>query len=121
MTNPTIVDASTAWPNRGAKTVVATINQDGSALNVTGKTVTATVRWESDSTGVLDAALEDHAVTLTTPANGIVTLTLTNADQQLLSVPEDATVSRPYLIAFKVLEDDYFPDKLRIHWHGVLD
>jgi hypothetical protein len=79
------------------------------------------VRWESAPSGDLDPALEDHAVTLTTPGDGIVTLTLTNADQQLLSVPEDVTVSRPYLFAFQVVEDEYFPDLMRIGFHGVLD
>lgn len=121
MTNPTIVDSGSAVSNQTQLVITTTIQQDAAAMNLTGKTVTATVRRESDHATVIHADLEDHAVTVTTAASGIVTLTLLAADMQKLTVAANPWESTPYLVAFKVVEDSYYPQPYRLHVHGVLD
>jgi hypothetical protein len=116
----TIVEGGTV-PNRGPLTVTATLKRDGAALNLTGKTVVATARAESAPATSVDTALEDHAVALTTAASGIVTLTLTDAEMQTLGVSDNPRQTTPYLVAFKVTNDPYYPQLLRLHVHGVLD
>lgn len=119
-TSAEIVEGGTI-PNRGTLVMPATIKQDGAAMNLTGKTVTATLRAEGDHATVIDASLEDHAVALTTPASGIATLTVANADLQKLSVPSKPWQTRPYLVVWRVVEDDYFPQMVRVNVHGVID
>ena len=55
---------------------VGTITTNGSTFNLTGYTVTASVYDERDPANKLQT---DHAVTLTTAASGIVTITFTAA------------------------------------------
>jgi len=57
--------------------VVATLTQDGATWDITGSTVTATIR-DGEHPGT--ALIANHAVTLTTAATGIVTLTLTDTE-----------------------------------------
>jgi hypothetical protein len=116
----TIVEGGTV-PNSGPLAITTTIKQDDAAMNLTGKTVVATVRAESAPATIVDATLEDHVVALTTAASGIVTLTLSDAEMQKLSVPDNPQQTTPYLVAFKVTNDPYYPQLLRLHVHGVLD
>jgi hypothetical protein len=116
----TIVEGGTV-PNRGPLTVTATLKRDGAALNLTGKTVVATTRAEGAPATTVDAALEDHAVTLITAASGIVELALTDVELANLSVPANPQQTTPYLVAFKVTDDPYYPYLLRLHVHGVID
>ena|SRR3990167_7801497 len=54
-----------------------TLQRDGVAVNVTGATVTASLwQWAP----VKQLAIAAHAVTLTTAASGIVTLTITDTE-----------------------------------------
>lgn len=115
----TIIEGGTV-PNSGALVLTNTIKQDGSALNLTGKTVTATVRAEAAPDTTINAALEDHAVTITTAASGIVTLTLSSTEMGYLAGGDNPWQAIPYLIAFKT-DDPYFPQLVRIYVHGVLD
>lgn len=126
MTRATIVDTDAngnrlVVPNRGPLDLATTIKQDGAAVNLTGETVTATVRAERDPDTVIDASLEDHAVAITTPASGLATLSLTDAEKQLLAVPPDPWDVYAYLIAFKLASEPFFPYLVRIYVHGVLD
>lgn len=90
-----------------------TIQEDGSAKNLTGLTVQATIRGADDWTLVLDAALEDHAVSLTDAANGAVRLALTAAQADLLHTPPDPQLTFLNLLQFTVVEDGYKPQLLR--------
>lgn len=121
MTNPTIVEATSAIPNRGTLVITFTIQQDGSALNLTGKTPTATIRRESAPSTTINAALEDHAMTVTNAAGGICTLTLSNTELAYLSTPVEVTKAYSYLASVKVASDNYFPYLYRFWVHGVLD
>ena len=118
---PVIVDNGDVLPNRGVAELTTTILQDGVALNLTGKTVVATIRRESQMDTVVNALLEDHDVVVTTPASGITTLTMVDATLQTIDVPDDNTKAYPYLIAYKVVEDPYYPQFLRVYFYGVLD
>ena len=61
--------------------VVGTLTANGSTLNLTGATVTCSIHDERDMANPLQSA---HAVTITTAASGIVTLTLTAAQSATL-------------------------------------
>ena len=65
-------------------TLVTTLRLNGAVYDVTGDTITANLRRENDPYHVIDATCEDIAVTLTTPASGIVTLTITAPISALL-------------------------------------
>lgn len=92
--------------------------RDGVAINLTGKTVTATFRREGSSYAAtsLGAAFEAAACTLGNPlfttANGGVRI-----QKELLAanfaVPTDPNHAYWYLAEFYVVEDDYSPHKLR--------
>ena len=63
--------------------IVATLTKDGATWNITGATVTCSIRPVGQSANVAT----DHAVVLTTAASGIVTLTLTDTETALFQVP----------------------------------
>jgi hypothetical protein len=57
-------------------THVITITSDGSTpIDITGRTYTAMIRRDKEATGTADATI---TCTLTTPASGILTLTMTD-------------------------------------------
>jgi hypothetical protein len=99
-----------------------TLTIDGSAYNLTGKTVKITLRREDAPSIILDSTLEDHAVTVTTPLTGAVTATITAAESAYLS-PEVYKAGRtvPYVAQYKVVEDNYFAPLLRFHVRPKLD
>jgi hypothetical protein len=119
--NTTVVEATKAIPNRGTLELTVTIEQDDVALNLSGKTVTATVRREDDPDTVLDATLEDHAVSLVTAPSGIVKLTLVDTELALLTTPATRSLTNKYLAFFKVVDDNYFPQPYRLFVYGVFD
>lgn len=91
--------------------------RDGAAIDLTGKTVTATMRRESDPGTTLGAAWENMAVTLGnntyTAAQGGVRI----AKELLASAfatPASLNASAAYVIEFYVVEDDYSPRPCRI-------
>ena len=60
-----------------------TLTKAGSTYNITGFTITATIR----KAGALTPVITDHAVAIVSGAAGTVTLTLTKAESELLSGP----------------------------------
>ena len=81
---------------------VPTLTKDGSTYNLTGHTVTASIR----PLGSKDDVITDHAVVLTTPASGIVTLSITAAESELFEVPAKKDLEKVTLHVgeFKVAE-----------------
>jgi hypothetical protein len=116
-----VVDATSAVPNRGVLVITATIQKDAAALDVTAKTVTATIRREEAPGTVVNAALEDHGVSLITAASGIVALTLSNAEMSYMDVPMDVTQAYPYIVQFYVVDDNYGPQPYRLPVYGVIN
>lgn len=64
---------------------VLTLTKGGATYDVTGATVTCSIRERGSSSDIV----ADHAITLTTPASGIVTLTLTDGETATLSQSPD--------------------------------
>ena len=121
MPNTTIVEATVAIPNRGILELTAFIERNDVALDLSGKTVTATARREDDPDTVLDASLEDHVVTLVDGPTGEVLLTLINAELAALPAPTIRSQTFDHLVFFKVVEDDYFPYPYRLSVYKVFD
>jgi D-arabinose 5-phosphate isomerase GutQ len=117
----TVVDATDVVPRAGALTVTLTIQQDSAAMDLSAKTVVATVRREDDPDTVIDTSLEDHALVANDAVNGVMDLVLTHAEMQLLTAPADRTEVREYLVDVKVVEDNYHPQMYRLHVREVSD
>ena len=113
MVSTSVVDAEGIAVAGRPINIVATLQQGGSAVNLSGKTVRATVRWQGNPTVQLDASLEGTAVTVTTAASGIVTLALDEDQTAALATDPDPTKTRSYLVTFEVVDDDYEPQMLR--------
>ncbi len=79
-----------------------TLTKDGSTYNLTGHLVTASVRPLGSKTD----SFTDHDVTLTTPASGIVTLSVLNTESALFEVPrpKDLQKTITHVGEFKVVE-----------------
>lgn len=84
--------------------VVGTLTANGSTLNLTSGTVTCSIYDERDQANALISA---HAVTLTTAASGIVTLTLTDTETATLHFKR-LTRDKPvaHLADFKFVASD---------------
>lgn len=79
--------------------VVATITSNGQTFNLTGYTVTCSVYDERDHANAL---ISGHAVTLTTPASGVVTVSFTAAESANLHTnPLSLDTSLPHIADFK--------------------
>ena len=81
MTQITVTDISAPIVAGDDYAVTSTITSNGATLNLTGYTVTCSIFDERDQANRLISA---HAVTITTAASGIVTLTLTAAETATL-------------------------------------
>lgn len=92
-----------------------TLTKDSVTYDLTGKSVVATIRREDTPGTVIDASLEDEAVTLVTPATGVVSLTLSVAQTTLLAPPSYlAATSVVYcLLQYRVTTDNFYPSLLR--------
>ncbi len=101
---------------KGIVPIDATIKRNGVAVDLTAKTVTATVRKIADWDTLIDAALEDISTTVVDATAGIVQV-LVNASL-LTGNPRKATDGIPYGIQFYVEDDLYYPELLII---GVRD
>lgn len=97
----------------GAVTLDLALTKENAVYNLTGKTVVATIRRQDNDAGVIDASLEDMAVTVDDPTNGGVTLALSAAHTTLLAPPAylPSTSYVYYLIQFKVTTDNYILDQ----------
>ena len=60
-----------------------TVTKDGALFNIAGATLTASIRSSSTNANVIT----DHAMTITDAANGVATLTLTDTESILFTVP----------------------------------
>ena len=83
--------------------------QDGETLDLSGKTVTATVRRAAASTAVAHADLEHVPASVTDPEAGVVEVTLGSELTALLTAPDDTAQTRDYYLQLVVVEDHYVP------------
>lgn len=118
-----IVDSGSVIVSGGAAILDDTLTKDGATYDLTGKTVVVTIRAEADHATVINAALEDVAVTVDDPTNGGVTVALTTTMTGYLGPPAVAGPSAVayYLAQFKVVTDNYFPQLLRFGVRRKLD
>ena len=77
-----------------------TVTKDGATFNISGATLTASIRSSSTNAKVI----EDHAMTITDDANGIATLTLTDIESVLLTVPTLPSRVVVHYVDVKVVE-----------------
>ncbi len=101
-----------------------TIKKNGVAVDLTGKTVTATIRRESTADNVLNSAYEDIAVTNgnvdTAATLGGVTFNFSPLSTYF-TVPKRASNAEAYLIQLYVVTDDYHPQLVRFGVRKKLD
>ena len=118
-----IVEADKVIVRSDAVTFLNTITKDGATYNLTGKTVTVSIRAEDAPETAVDATLEDQAVTLSSATLGIVTFALTGTQTALLTVPSGAPASyvRWFLAQYRVTTDDFTPQALRFGVRQVLN
>ena len=117
--NLTITDATGIVVSGGRHIFRNTITRDDLAYNITGKTVTATVRRE-DSPGTIiamdeygDGPLETIPVAITAPLTGLVEWTMTAAMSEALLAPPFPARTTNFTVQYHVVEDDFYPDLLR--------
>lgn len=110
---------STNWTDAEGVAVVGapidfavTILQDGEPLDLTGKTVKATVRSYKTPTAPLHASLEGHAVEVEDASAGEVALALTGEETAHLDAPTNPAEDRQNYVQF-VVDGDYAPGLLR--------
>lgn len=89
--------------------LVPTFTKDGAVYNLTGKTVRITIRAEASPDAVVNAALEDMSVTLTSPTTGVGQVTVSTTDSGYLAPRIEGAAWRTvaYLVQGKVVEDNY--------------
>ena len=114
-----IVDSGKVIVSGSAATFTVTITKDDAVYDLTGKTVVATIRAEDDDRSVVDAALEDMAVTVPAGVLGATTRALSEAMSATLSGPRrgEPDAVKNYLVQYHVTTDSYYPQLLRF---GVL-
>lgn len=74
---------------------------DGSTKDITGATVTATLRDGEHPKTVLDSA---HVVVITTPTTSLVTLTYTDTELAAIPTPPDFRTAMNHILDVKVVE-----------------
>lgn len=116
-----IVDSGSIVVIGGKATFDNVITKDGATYDLTGKTVTATIRRESAPSTVIDATLEGISVTVDDASNGGVTFDLTTTLSALLTAPSAAGDSIAYLVQYFVSTDSYYPQALRFHARLKMD
>lgn len=123
MTVPTVtvVEAPSVIPARGPCSLQITIQQNSVALNLTGKTVFATIRAEDSPDSALNASLEDFSVTITTAVSGLVTVSLIDAQTTLLAGLTRVDDTRTYILQLRVDSDQYYPNPIRLYMRKVVD
>lgn len=93
------VEVADGEVTRGAPaTFQLTLKQDGAVLDLTGKTVTATVRAVSANLTVIDDSLEGISGTVVDAASGRADVELTAEQAALLDAPDDVTQPQHYYL-----------------------
>lgn len=84
--------------------LIVTLQKELDTFDITNSTVTCSIRSENSP----DYEIENHAVVLTTPSSGIVTLTLLDTDTLNLKVPSkrDMIKTIKHYGDFKVIESN---------------
>jgi hypothetical protein len=108
------------FPAGSRFTLAPTITLDDAAYNLTGKTVTVTVRKSHMPQIVLHSSLEDVAVTVVTPLTGAVTVDISSAACEYLA-PYGNNEQVLCLAQFRVVEDDYLSATLPFYVTPSLD
>lgn len=114
--NSGMIDSLTVVVAGGAARFEPTIYIDGSALSLTGRTVTATIRALRAPDNILSSSYEDMSVTLgnddVTAANGGTRLDIT-LNATYFHTPQRAEEWEDYFIQYHVQPDNYYPQALR--------
>lgn len=99
------------------------IERIGAPMDLTGKTVTGTIRRESAGNTVLNALLEDIAFASAAPLTGVVSADLTTVQSTALApvVAHGFEGTDSYLIQLHVMPDEYFPQLIRFYARKKLD
>ena len=98
-----------------AATIDVTVRKDGEVLDLTNKTVTATVRAASNDQAVAHADLEGMATTLQDAAGGVVRVALTAALTAHLDGAPSVSQTRAYYLQLVVTDDDYAPNPVKFN------
>lgn len=94
------------------------IYKDGSALNLTGKTVTATIRNLKLPDAILHTSLEAMSVTLGNSedaASAGGTSLSVELSSSYFWVPKSPQQTEDYTVEYLVMPDDYSPAKVLLH------
>lgn len=98
-----------------AATIDVTIRKDGEVLDLTGKTVKATVRAANNDQVALHADLEGFGTTLQDAAGGVARVALTSALAAHLDPPPTVTQTRAHYLQVVVVEDGYAPNPIKFN------
>ena len=102
------------------------LHRDGSALDLTGKTVTATIRGKRAPHHILHSTYEDMAVTNGNlsgdhdATEGGVSLDV-SLNSAYFYTPPRGDQWEDYYVQFHVMPDDYYPARMLIHVTRTLD
>ena len=100
------------------------IKRDAVAVNLTGKTIRATIRQTARPLTVINAALEDIAITSTgTLASGEAEWTLQDTLSTHLTAltPTTPTQTTAFDLQYYIVQDDYYPQVHRFYARRAAD
>jgi len=98
-----------------AATIDVTVRKDGEAVDLTNKTVTATVRAANNDQAVIHDDLEGFATTLQDAEAGVVRVELTAALTAHLEAPANVTQTRGHYLQLVVTDDGYAPNPVKFN------
>lgn len=98
-----------------AATIDVTIRKDGEVLDLSGKTVKATIRAANNDQVALHADLEGFGTTLQDAAGGVARVALTSALAAHLDAPPTVTQTRAHYLQVVVVEDGYAPNPVKFN------
>lgn len=110
----TLIDTADGVVTVGAAaSITVHVEQDDAPLDLSGKTVTATVRAANNDQAVIHADLEGFATTLQDAEAGVVRVELTAALTAHLDAPANVSQARGYYLQLVVVEDSYAPNPIK--------
>ena len=98
-----------------AATIDVTIRKDGEVVDLTNKTVKATVRAANNDQVALHADLEGFGTTIQDAAAGVVRVELTAALTAHLAAPANVTQTRGHYLQLVVTDDGYAPNPVKFN------